>query len=507
MAMEKQTLSYWIELLDRRRVILAEVAATVFGLVVLVTVSLPPVYQSSAEILIQRNRAQLLVSPDLAPEGEQKQEIVSTPVSEEELNSERELLASPYLVRKVIEQIKPPVSGGGELKHLANGLEQAFDFPALAYRLLHDAPAVTPEDRLVQRLTEHLGASVIKRSDIIEVTFRSHRPEWSEQFLNRLIAAYMEFHGQLSHDPQAQQFFRTQATLLQRKLQQSEDQLRAFQLQTGISDLNQQRQALISQESDLQLAQARDMAEMAAARQQIETLRSQLAVTPRRIGKESRSVQNLALQSLKPQVMQLKAERAELLSRYQPTSERIAEIDAKLAAAQRILDHENHLEVAEVATDVNPLWLSISTELDQAKVNAASQGATIAKLTQEIRQVNAQLGLTVNDGVTLGRLEQQVATDRQAYLSYVRKAEEARAAGALNTDKILNVSVAEAPRRPLRPVFPKVWLNLTAGLLLALLLGGAAAEWEERHDPKIRSSFAIARETGLQTLAVLHTES
>ena len=79
----------------------------------------------------------------------------------------------------------------------------------------------------------------------------------------------------------------------------------------------------------------------------------------------------MALAQLKPQVMQLRAERAELLTRYQPDSERIRQIDAKLAAAQKILDTEDHLEVSEKSTDINPLWETINTNLE------SGQGASL----------------------------------------------------------------------------------------------------------------------------------
>src|SRR5208283_5453214 len=97
-------------------------------------------------------------------------------------------------------------------------------------------------------------------------------------------------------------------------------------------------------------------AQLGAALGLAANLEAQLARTPQRQAKESKVVQNLALQQLKPQVLQLETERAELLSRYQPTSARITEIDAKLAAARKILDRENHREVQETTTDVNPTW-------------------------------------------------------------------------------------------------------------------------------------------------------
>src|SRR6202022_3854284 len=111
-------------------------------------------------------------------------------------------------------------------------------------------------------------------------------------------------------DPQAEQFFRQQAQLLQAKLDASEDLLRQFEVQNGITDLQAQKQVLVTRVSDLQIQDNRIGARLAGARQQEIALNSQLKGTPERIGKELRAVQNQALAQIKPQVMQLEAERA-----------------------------------------------------------------------------------------------------------------------------------------------------------------------------------------------------
>jgi uncharacterized protein involved in exopolysaccharide biosynthesis len=89
------------------------------------------------------------------------------------------------------------------------------------------------------------------------------------------------------------------------------------------------------------------------------------------------------------------------------------------------------------------------------------------------RKVDA-VNLT-NDGVAIDRAQLEVESDKEAFLLYVRKGEEARAARALNQKKILNVSVVEQPTLPLVPTFPKLGPNLVMGSVLALALALAAA--------------------------------
>ncbi len=504
--MQERNFSYWVDLFLRRRIIALEAGGAVFGLIVLLTLVCPPTYRSTAKILVQDNREQYLVSPELQTDGQARQGVAVQPVSQADLNSEGELLTSIYLIKAALAGLPQPANRGASsaLISLAN---LAISLPVLGYNTLHDAPAVSAADRWALKLSRHVAADPVKFSNILEVSFSSHDAEWSHTFLQRLLNEYLAYHAHISHDPAAEKFFNEQAGLLGKRLDGSEDKLRQFEVQTGITDIRAQKQALVSRLSDLQIQAARANTGAASAHEQAVSLDAQLKGTPLQIDKETRSVQNIALGQLKPELMQLKAQRAELLARYQPTSQRIQQIDAKIAAAQRILDHENHLEVQEKSTDLNPIWVTLDTNLEQAKTAEASAQATINALAGQIQSLQNQINQTTNDGVVLAQLQRQVAADREAYMSYVRKSEEARTAQALNVNKILNVSIAEPATTPLDPVFPSVWLNLLAALAAAAIVGGLAAYWEEWQDDRIFSTATIAEVSGLSTVAILQDEA
>src|SRR5690348_8850784 len=100
--MEEFNVSYWLDLLWRRRAIALEVGAAVFGLAVLITFLCPPTYRSTAKILVQSNRAQYLVSPELQGSNTTNQALGVQPITQADLNSEAELLSSVYLVREAL---------------------------------------------------------------------------------------------------------------------------------------------------------------------------------------------------------------------------------------------------------------------------------------------------------------------------------------------------------------------------------------------------------------------
>jgi uncharacterized protein involved in exopolysaccharide biosynthesis len=503
--MVRRTLNDWVELLFRRSTTFLAVSATAFALVVAITYAWPPVYESTAKILVQDNRAQLLVSPQIESPSPQNPAIVVNPVNEQELNSEVELLTSRYLVSRAIEGLsQPPRASTASL--VASAASALISIPSSGYGLLHDSPTVTARDEWIMKLERHLSAVVIKQSNVIEVNFTDHDAGWAVKFLSRLIDEYLKYHSSISHDPEAAKLFDAQSRKLADRLRAAEDRLRALQLQSGITSLPDQKQALVRNFSDLQMRYASNAAELASARQEADSLSSYLKQTPERIGKETKSVQDLALQQLKPQVLQLKTERAELASRYQPNSKRLRDIDAKLAAAEAVLNHEDHLEIQEKTTDLNPVYVDLESKLKETEANATALAAERQALEQQIEKARQQLAGITRDGLEIERFERDVATNSEAYLAYVRKSEEAHAAEALNGSNILNVSVAQTPTRPLRPEFPKVWLNLIAGFAMAMALGVLAAWWEETVDLKLYSPFEIARVSGISAVAVLRNE-
>ncbi len=491
----------WVQFALRRRVIMTEVAVAILAAVAIATFVWPPTYRSTAKILIQDNRAQLLVSPTLENNNPNQPAVVANAITEEDLNSEQELISSDYLVQQALEGLPRPKPGAGGM--LVAMVEAVLDLPNRLYELIHGSAPESPRAQWARRIERHFSSYVIKRSNVIEVSFTSHDPKWSHDFLSRLIDQYQEFHSSMSHDPQAERFFQKQAEILQGRLHAAEDQLRAYQVQTGITNPSAQKQALITRIAQLQNDAAKNAADLAAAQRRVTVLTGEVSATPRRVGKEVKVVQNMALQALKPQVLQLEAERAELATRYQPDSQRLKEIDARLAAAHRILDHEDRTEVQEQSTDLNPVWLQMDTELQQATATAASLKATAVAQQQEIAKAQDQVKQLLNASVDDDRLQRMVDTEKQAYVSYLRRGEEARAAGALNRSRILNVSVAEPPSSPISPVYPIVPLNLAVGVLMALGCAVGVAWLEELLDPRIYSPAAVAAVSGLKTIAQL----
>ncbi len=499
--MKNEALTQWIETIFRRRVLALRVGLLVFGTIALGSLLWSPTYESVSEILVQSNRAQLVVSPGLK-EDAANQSTQTVPVMEQDLNSEVELLTGPFLIQQALagENLNQQ---GGLISEVRNLVGSAITLPYEGYLALHGDPRPNANQEAISKISAHLSATVIKRSNIIEISFRAHDAAWARTFLARLMTSYLALHARLSQNPQAEAFFQAQRGLLDQRLRQSEKALRAAQLQTGISQLALQKQALIGELYKADAAYRSTGVLLDSRMQQIASQEAELQQTPQRRTEESKTVQNIALQQLKPQMLQLETERADLLSRYQPNSLRIRAIDAKVKAGREILTREKQSDVQETTTDVNPTWAPLDGDLAKARAEAASYRAAQTAQAAQVAALRDQLRSMTIDGVTIERLERAVESDKEAYLAYVRKGEEARAAEALNQSRILNVSVVQNPTAPIEPVAPRIALNLITGLLFGLILAGAAAHWSEEYDSKVCSTASIVKDTGLSTVAIL----
>src|SRR6202795_2321885 len=133
--MKNEALMEWIETIFRRRVLALRVGVVVFGVIALGSLLWAPTYQSVSEILVQSNRAQLLVSPGLK-EDAANQATQTVPVGEQDLNSEVELLTSPILIQQALAGMKLNASSGGVRELIAS----VVSLPAEAYIAMHGGP-------------------------------------------------------------------------------------------------------------------------------------------------------------------------------------------------------------------------------------------------------------------------------------------------------------------------------------------------------------------------------
>jgi uncharacterized protein involved in exopolysaccharide biosynthesis len=440
----------------------------------------PAQYTATTEFLVGEGRVDEVVSPEPTV-----QPMVKQPVSEEDLNSEMELLHSHDVLLQVV------VANGLDRRHSL--LDHVFGTPTRQRQI----------DRAVVRLGKELRIELVKKSNLIDVTYRARDPQVAVQVLKSLTDAYMQKHVQVHSPPGQFEFFEQETERYKQNLAEAEAQLKQFSDQNDGVAPQVSRDIALQKLSEFRSSLEQTRADVASTEQRIKTLEKQAGATPERLTTSTRTSDDAqVLQSLKTTLMSLQLKRTELLTKYQPSYPLVQEVDREIGEAQAAIVAEEAKPLNEQTTDRNPTYAWINEELAKARADdtslqakAGAEQAIVASYEQRARDL-AQKDLTQQD------LLRTVKTDEENYLLYLHKQEQARMSEALDRTRILNVAVAEQPVAPSLPS-NSPWALLSGGFFFALLFSLGAALAQQYLDPSFRTPEEVTAELQIPLLAAV----
>jgi uncharacterized protein involved in exopolysaccharide biosynthesis len=439
---------------------------------------IPPKYQAVTKILVKRERIDPVVTPQKSDNMQVKEDI-----SEEELNSEIELMMSDDVLRQTV---------------LTCGLQQHKS--TLSYIGIKQS-----EDEKVSKAIIHLKADLhvelLKKSDVISLTYTSSNPKLAARVLDVLSVAYIDKHLAV-HRPAGQvKFFEQETERYHQNLDESEAQLKKFADETGGVAPTLARDMTLQKLNDFSATLESTRAEMASTEQRIRDLEKQLGSTPDRLTTSVRESDDAqTLEALKNTLMTLELKRTELLTKYQPTYRLVQEVDKQLADTKAAIESEQARPLKEQTTDQNPTYSWIRTELAKAKSDYSALQARAAA-TQTIVQIYQANARNLEEkGLIQQDLLRTAKTNEENYLVYLRKEEEARMAEALDERRILNVAVAETPNVPLVPTNSTV-IFVLVGILLSATMSLGVVFAVEYMDPSFRTPSEVVSELNIPILA------
>src|SRR5580693_2238466 len=195
--------------LFRQRRVFVVASGMVLGLAILYAL-FGAKYQANMKVLVRKGRADALVSAtEDAPI-----DLTRMAITEEELNSEVELLRDDEVLRKVVEQ----TGTGRDWFHFLRMGE------GRAQRV----------ERAARRLGKKLEVEPVKKTNLIAIKYASEDPQVAAKVLQSLASAYLEKHAAV-HRPAGQlPFFAQQTGESRRQLDDAERKLLTFMTGNGV---------------------------------------------------------------------------------------------------------------------------------------------------------------------------------------------------------------------------------------------------------------------------------
>jgi uncharacterized protein involved in exopolysaccharide biosynthesis len=451
---------------------------------------LPRKYQAEMKILVNRDRVDAVVTPDPSAA-----EIVSPVmvVSEEDLNSEVELLKSHDLLEKVV---------------LDSGLQSRQDSAwSRTVERVGDAlrgSRPTPQTRIarsVQALDDRLVVEPLSKTTLIRVAYTSRDPELSARVLQNLARFYLEKHAAVHRPAGTFNFFDQQTNRYREELAAAEARLTDFDSKEGVAAPAVQKQLALQQLSQFEADLQRERSSAYAAGERARALQAQETVAPQRQTTQVRKLDNAKLLAdLQSTLVSLELRHSDLLQKYQPSYPPVRTVETQIAKTRAAITQARQSHIGDVTTDRVPAQDWMATELAKARADRAefqAQAAATARVVRRYKQIAQQLD---RKGVMQGDLTRSVKSGEDNYLLYLHKREEARISDALDSKRIVNVSIAEAATVPALATLHLGWLLIgvffTAGILS---VGSAYAV--DRMDPSFRTPEELGRYLDLKVLA------
>jgi uncharacterized protein involved in exopolysaccharide biosynthesis len=421
-------------------------------------------YQAHMKVLVGRGR----VDAPMSAVQNAPVDLTRMVITEEELNSEVELLKDDEVLRKVVEGTD-----------LANHDWLRFLRP--------NETTAEQVERTARRLAKKIQVEPVKKTNLINVSYGSSDPSRAAKVLQTLANVYREKHTEVYRPSGEFHFFEQQSGESRRQLEEAQQKLRQFTLSRGVVAAAQQRDLALQRLSDVDASYRQTQIALAETRSRVEELRAQLRTLPERATTQVRTADNPELlRALKSSLLDLELKRTDLLTKFEPSHPLAQEIERQIAQAKAAIAAESLMPLRDETTDKDANYEWAKAELQRAEVNLRGleeKAAATGTQVSAYRALSRQLG---DDTITQDDLLSSEKAAQESYLLYVKKREEARMNDALDERGIVNVTIADHPVSPALPVW-SAWAILAVGFVAAGACGTGAAFAADYLDPAFRT--------------------
>jgi uncharacterized protein involved in exopolysaccharide biosynthesis len=480
MSEEKRVSGYTVRdlaatIFRHRRIAAVSVIAVVAG--AMLAAFFLPKYNSELEVLVRRGR----VDPVVTAERDSRPELTHD-ITEEELNSEAEMMQSPDILRQVV---------------IATGIDK---------REHGFLVSLTPEEKIqkaVERMPHHLNVEVLKKTNLVHAVYGDKDPKMAAQVANTLAALYMEKHASVQRPGGQTGFFEKQIGEAQAQLKEAEGKLAAFNKDKATVTPAAERDLAVQKMNEFMFIGQQAKASAAETQDRIRSLERLAQSVPERITTTVKVADNpMLLEQMKSKLLTLELQRNDLLAKYQPSYRPVQDVEKQIAETKAAIDGEHANPVKEESTDLNSTNAWVRSELAKARADLASYQAGMTAAQGIVNRYQAMTQELQGKALEEHEIQRDLKVNEDNYLLYQHKLEEARISDALDKQRILNVSLAEMPSVPVLPAHP-AWVYGLLGALLACMLGGFAVFTAEYTDNTFRTPDELRAYLQVPVLAAL----
>jgi succinoglycan biosynthesis transport protein ExoP len=451
----------YVHVLLRRRRLVLGVFFGVLTLVTLRTLLMRPVYQSAAQILIERTDPTVLSFKEVSQVDAGRDDYYQT---------QYRLLQSRSLAQRVIEQLgllNEPEYGGPRAEDRLRGI-------------LAQPPGQSREmERAIDAFLERLRVSPIRNSRLVGVAMSSHSPELAARATNELATLYIQQSLDLRTrtSSEAGEWLGTQVDEQRRKVEELETRLQGVRESSGIVNV-EERRALVDQKlKEL----GTSLNELKSQRLQKQALWREMAraPNPEELPEVMRSP---IVQALGIELASLEREQAQLVERYLDEHPEVVKVRNQIQDTRKKVRAESQRVIRAAENDYK------ATAAQEASVAAALEAAK-----QEALDLSRK-------SISYDSQKREVEAAKQVLDSIMARGKETDVTQELKSSNIRVVDPAAVPQYPVRP---RKLHDIVLGAFIAALVSVFVAFFLEYLDNTLKTPDDVRAFVGVPLLGVV----
>jgi len=463
-------ISQWLEIVRRRRKLIAVVAAAVMVASLVLYAITPRVYRATTVLQIERRSGTNLAlgQPAQFDDWVDAQSFYPT---------QYRLLQSRGLAERVVRNlhlVDDPIFNPGRATFLpsSTALDSATE----------DATATAG---MAARILGGIEVNPIRNTRLVEISYTTTNPQLAARIANGITDAYIDWgvETRFATVGRASNFLASQIETIKQEIQDKEAQLQAYSRRTDIVALDPSSNVTL---------------------QRLEGLnRDYVAAVSERIAKEARYKEMMSspddavadtfsgglIGQLRADQMKLERDYATKLNTYKPDWPAMLELKAQIDKGRQHLADATQ-EMVGKARD------SAKAEYQGALRREQSLADELNKQKSDAMQLNSA-------AVEYNNLKVEVSTRRTLLDELVKRQSETEVTARLQGTRDSNVQIVDRALVPHGPYRPSLRRNLSLGIVLGLGLGLGVAFFLEYLDRSLKTPDDVERILGLPLLAVI----
>ncbi|MBN2461000.1 MAG: polysaccharide biosynthesis tyrosine autokinase [Candidatus Cloacimonetes bacterium] len=367
----------------------------------------------------------------------------------------------------------------------------------------YDQFPISRNSNPVSYLKSRMAVGTERDTDIIIISFESVSPLETQAAANTIAQALIQQDTDYARIEfrTTREFLANQLEEEDRRLRASEEDLRTYKIEMGISSLSEETQELIEQASQIEALLNDAQIELQVANNHLDFLQNELSAQDEILADVNSVLTSPLLEKLKNEIVENQTRYASLLtkSEYSPNHPELVSLSKTIESAKRNLNSEIQRIISVKAGSSDPLQYraNLIEKISTSKMDQNIYESKVASLQAAVEQYNRKMAILPDTEVELARLERNYAINEKIFTMLKEKYADAQ---IVEKSKIGNIRIVEEAQLPSNPIKPNKKRNMVIALVLGIGLGVGAALLMHSLDPKITTFDDVRRYVALPIL-------